>query len=507
MPAFNLIDDPWIPVRWLDANRSEPLVGLRRLFTEADGIADLSANPAERVSLMRLLICITQAAIGAPPHPEAWDGFGDDLLTEAPNYLARPEIHGCFELFGNGPRFLQVESFESQIEPPPLAKLVFHCATGNSSTLFDHEGESPRSYHPAFIARTLLTFQNFLIGGSFGAFVKGNGPSLKMLHSFLIGRSIKETILMNCLDEETLRPTAFGRPSWEQPLDKSDETTSGSTYLGRLVPSSAKLWLIGDGANIKVGQGLQYPDFTSSEFREPSSTVCVSKKEKGKRYLLRADVERGIWRDLHAVVVPGKEAPSGPLTLTSHRADFDDDRIQIWTGELIKAEDAKIVDSTESVFTIPRRLLDHEGRVLYETGVTFALGQELTLQNGIDSYFRTLDGRNQNRLAKASGPASAGKRAGKKHYWHILDREAQVLLDLISDPEAMNGREFGKWVDGMFDPWTAIVRSALRTAYDATCPRQTPRQFEAYAAGLRVLFPKPSKPKKSSASNPVASVR
>ena len=45
------------------------------------------------------------------------------------------------------------------------------------------------------------------------------------------------------------------------------------------------------------------------------------------------------------------------------------------------------------------------------------------------------------------------------------------------------------------DPWTGAVRAAADAAYESTCPRGTPRQYEAYAAGLRVLRPLPKKSK------------
>lgn len=496
MPNFNLITDPWIPVRWLDPSRREPLVGLDRIFAEAEAIADLSANPAERVSLMRLLVCIAQAALGAPPHPQAWMGFGDDLMTTVPAYMDRPEIRERFELFGDGARFLQSSNIESQLEPPPLAKLIFHCATGNTPTLFDHEGESRRVFAPAILARTLLTFQNFLIGGSFGRFVQGNGPSLKMLHTILIGKSLRETIVFNCLDTETMQPTALGRPIWEIPEADLQKSSVATTYLGRLVPCPAKLWLINEGADVRIGQGFSYPDFATTEFREASATVCVSTKEKDRRFLLRANVDRGVWRDLHAVAIFGKQAPSGPLTLTSHRAAFENDNAILWTGELIKADDAKIVDSVESVFTIPPRLLDFSGRELYESGVLFATSKEAILAKAIDAYFRQIDGRKNNASAKPTQSAKSGKQIASTHYWHALDRDASVLLGLVADPDAMMGREFGKWSEGKPDRWTAIVRAALTSAYNAACLRQNARQYEAYGAGMRVLFPKPAKAKK-----------
>ncbi|MGL4398332.1 MAG: type I-E CRISPR-associated protein Cse1/CasA, partial [Luteolibacter sp.] len=108
MTDFNLITHPWIPVRWLDGHHSS--VGLEELFRRAADIADLDAVPHERISLIRLLVCITQAALGAPADLYGWEDFGGDLEEAVPAYLARAEIFPHFNLFGDGPRFLQCKA-------------------------------------------------------------------------------------------------------------------------------------------------------------------------------------------------------------------------------------------------------------------------------------------------------------------------------------------------------------------------------------------------------------
>lgn len=505
MSSFNLIDDPWIPVRWIDSSRSEPLVGLCRLFSEAEGIADLSANPAERVSLMRLLVCISQAAIGAPPHPEAWGGFGDDLVTEVPEYLARPEIHGRFELFGAGPRFLQTP-VPKKAEPISTSKLFPHLATGNNPTLFDHAGGTHRSVTSSRLALGLLMFQSFY--PLYGAGYKGKGPCVdgNMLHLLLRGENLAESILLNCLDEETMLaqfPKGMGRPIWEiDERDRAFESNATEMYLGRLVPRHRNLMLEEDGAGFYLdSKSLLYPTFEAAI--EPTATVVIFSKKGAaeERRLLPARLNRATWRDLHLMcalqVADGQKRGAAPLVLQSHASEIagsENRSGKIWTGALVTDLKAKIHDTLESSFTVPSRLFDSfEGQRDYEMGVGYAEDLSKRLFRAVKTYAAT--------MKCESAPVDIAQ----SRYWHILDREAHVLLDLIGEPEAMNGREFGKRVDGKPDPWTEIVRSALRTGYDATCPRQTPRQFEAYAAGLRVLFPKPSKPQKSSASNPVVS--
>lgn len=240
---MNLISDPWIPVRWTNAPTSA--VSLTQLFEHCSKISDLSLPPHERVSLMRLLICLTQATLGAPPNSEDWDGWGATLESAVPSYLLKHKEH--FELLGDGPRFLQSPVEVKKTDP--TAQIVFHFATGNTPTLLDHQGDSERELSPAFIARALLVYQNHFVGGSLASKVKGNGPALKALHSFLIGKSLRETILFNCIDEETLYPSQLGKPVWEG--------GSKTDYLARLVPTPCKLWLTDEGKRICIGQGIE----------------------------------------------------------------------------------------------------------------------------------------------------------------------------------------------------------------------------------------------------------
>jgi CRISPR type I-E-associated protein CasA/Cse1 len=108
MQNFNLIDSPWIPVRWrADATTDTPLISLSDAFTRGTEIADLDCAPHERIAVTRLLVCITHAALGAPNDEEEWDGFGTNLAEAVPAYLMRTDIYPHFNLLGEGPRFLQ----------------------------------------------------------------------------------------------------------------------------------------------------------------------------------------------------------------------------------------------------------------------------------------------------------------------------------------------------------------------------------------------------------------
>ena len=481
MTNFNLILNPWIPVRWRDGHHS--LIGLDELFRNAAEIADLDAVPHERISLLRLLVCITQAALGAPDDYSGWDEFGGDLEVNVPSYLARPDIAPHFNLFGEGPRFLQCKA-PPEDKSYPACQASFTMAAGNSPTLFDHFGEVPRVMSPAFLARLLLCYQNFFVGGSMASKVKGNGPSLKMLHTFLIGDNFKRTLLANCMDAE-LVPN-FGKPYWElgtlDQIKSADAKQATESYLGRLVPLTCRLDVTGnseEGYSIHIDQGLEYPTYPASQ--EPSATV-ISWKEELR--LLRADTGRSIWRDLHCLAVlrrSDSQAQSAPKIIQSHIAEHEDGDVDLWVGELIKAKDAKILDAIEDRFTVPHRLFTDIGRMIYSKGVQHADMQSTGIYSAVKSY------------AESMMHASAPVEAAQRHFWNALDLQRQLLLDLVRDPAPLGNKNFGE----SNDPWSIAVHKATHAAYDHACPRSTPRQIEAYALGLRRLRPKTTKPKPS----------
>ncbi len=471
---MNLITHPWIPVRWLKGHHS--LASLDELYRRADDIADLDSPPHERISLIRLLVCITQAALGAPSDFYGWDGFGGDLVEKIPAYLAQPDIHPHFNLFGDGPRFLQCPSKPGD-KAYPISQISFTLAAGNSPTLLDHFGETPRDITPAFLARLLLTYQNFFVGGSMAAKVKGNGPSLKMLHTFLIGANLKKTLLLNCLDAE-LAPN-FGKPYWE--LGTPDQIlgnlarTATESYLGRLVPLTCQLNLVGngvDGYTIHIDQGLEYPSFPAA--LESSATIIPGKEEPR---LLRADTNRSPWRDLHCLAILRRtdaQSQAAPQILQSHLFEHDDGDVDLWVGELIKAKDAKILDGIEDHFTVPYRLFSEIGRTIYATGVRHAELQSTGLYSAVKAYAET--------LMHGSPPIEAAQR----HFWNSLDLQRGKLINLVRDDTPIRGKNFGE----NDDLWSVAVRRAAHCAYDQTCPRSTPRQIQAYALGLRRLRPK-----------------
>ena len=205
---MNLIGDPWIPVIFEDGQSR--LTGLSELFERSSDIRDLTVNPPQRISLMRLLICITQAALGGPADEKEWQECSDSIIKVSMNYLN--EKAELFELYGNRP-FMQIKGLKAD-KTVPLDKLDCCLASGHNPTLFDHEATpSGRLQSDAVQALNLLTFLNFSTGGKVGQGIwqqdrynhsTFQAPCLKSAHTFIRGKNILETIFFNLLTEKKI---------------------------------------------------------------------------------------------------------------------------------------------------------------------------------------------------------------------------------------------------------------------------------------------------------------
>jgi CRISPR system Cascade subunit CasA len=91
---MNLVTDPWLPVS--DTNNRLCYISLNHLFEQPMAWLDLVLRPHERVSVMRLLICIGQAALNGPADIDEWN----EALEEIPQvcFNSLKEAKGSCEL-------------------------------------------------------------------------------------------------------------------------------------------------------------------------------------------------------------------------------------------------------------------------------------------------------------------------------------------------------------------------------------------------------------------------
>lgn len=498
---MNLTTDPWIPVVRCDGRRV--LVSLRQAFTEGRQIADLSVRPHERIALLRLLICVAQAALDGPEDEDAWRDCLDQIPTRVSDYLDR--WHAAFELFGNGPRFLQVQGLRrdrknskgDDDEDNAADKLDLALACGNNSTIFDNAGGSARTFRPEELARMLVTFQSFAPGGLIGIAYWDGQPTAphksapasvciagSPLHAFIRKASLLETVHANLTNKEAFAEHArhqadWGQPVWHQmPVRPGDLSETTRSYLGRLVPVARAIWLNDDHRTCILAKGLDYPAFPEV-FADPTMTVVALKDE---RVTLRADPAKAIWRQLASIITLRQaDGVGGPLAL---RNVLKSDSFDLWTGALV-ANKAKLVDAVESVFhNVPGALLQKDGHEVYVAGVARAEQIANGLNKAIATYRRQLkdeiergEGRDRGQRLKARASL---------HYWTAAERLVPELFRLVTNPPPIdpqkNRYRFCK------TPWGRRLFQEALAAYELACPHQTPRQLQAYVLGRAELL-------------------
>ena len=497
---MNLTTKPWIPIVWKDGRPD--LVSLNDAFARGEDIADLAVRPHERIALMRLLICIAQAALNGPEDEDDWKKCRVRMTPSALAYLDKWK--SAFELFGDGPRFLQLPELKPQSagkkkgeedEGNSVSKLDLALATGNNATLFDNAGGSDRVLAPSRLALVLLTFQCFSLSGRIGVArwrnmaTPGNGSSThapciagNMLHTFIRGESVVASVNLNLLSKEQVQRFAgndrWGTPIWEcfpkAFNDSASIKNATTTYVGRLVPVSRAIRLGDDGRTAILANAWTYPPFP--EWREPSATVIVRKKGGNEeRVLLRASIEKAVWRELHALTVKVIDARSngGPLCLSNH----DNRAADLWTGGFVANSNAKPLDVVESVFHVPAAMFSRTAQDIYESGVKCAQRHADALQRAVAVFHKNIGDALDRKETRDRAMAIKGQ--ALFHFWTAAEGGLPRLMALAEEATVP-----ALW--GQTD-WGILVRDAASDAFAYACPHETSRQIQAYALGLKAL--------------------
>ncbi|MBQ9406782.1 MAG: type I-E CRISPR-associated protein Cse1/CasA [Desulfovibrio sp.] len=517
---MNLAFDPWIPCIGRDGRPR--LASLLHCLTDAE-IADVAVRPHERVALMRLFLCVAYAAQGIPEDYEAWAACRENLAAAVKDYLE--QWRDSFELFHQEKPFLQVAGLFSDAKGKgkkadegtedgltPAAKLDFALAAGNQSTFFDHEALNPgRASSPEKLALDLLTYQMFSPGGLIGSVMWNkqttgrsslDAPCVpgSMLHTFVRGVHLPETVWLNLLSVEDLRDYATlgedwqGRPIWEmfpaEPGDTDSVRNATRTFLGRMVPLSRAVLLQKSGAAMLLGNGLSYPAFSSvnQDFPpEPSASVVVvntGKKNTQGYSVLGVQPGKALWRELQALTVRRTAGGAGGCLALTHVDDGDNKGVDLVAGGLAR-DQANILDMVESVFHVPAPMLRTNGHQFYATEVQVAEDVERNaLAFAMERWRAALDGSWASRLKLAGGKRSeecAKLRAqAARDYWTAVERGLPLLwaaLDALDSEDAADKHS----------QWRNMLRQSALDAYGATCRGDGQRQLRAFVAGQRLL--------------------
>ena len=331
-PEYNLLDEPWIPVRLLDGTIAD--VGLLELLRRTTEIADLACElPTQSIAIQRLVVAIAYRV--APPRDardwvRQWDeGAPTEQMIE---YLER--WRDRFYLFGGRFPFMQVADLRTAKDAVSgLEKLIADVPNGEQFFTTRH-GRALACIPPSEAARWLVHAQAYdpsgIRSGAVGdSQVKGGkgypiGPSwcghLGLV--WLKGKDLDETLVLNLVpaDAAQLRgvesSTEWGACSWE---DSEAESAVRGDYslldpsgtprdisIPRLLTwHSRRVRLVGNREGVTgvvLAQGDKLAPQQMHRY-EPQSlwrySTPQSKKFKQDVYMPRKyEAGRALWRNL-----------------------------------------------------------------------------------------------------------------------------------------------------------------------------------------------------------------
>lgn len=376
-PAFNLLDEPWLPVTWHGGTAGE--VSLRELFARSADIAGLAEpSPPAFVALHRVLLAITHRALtlqlGRWSDADRARWYREGLpLQVFERYF---ELwHERFWLFHPTQPFMQVAALATlpQTQPSkPWTQISIESAGGNNPVIFDHSVDDlPRAVEPAAALRSLIGFLQFVAGGPVKVLRKdGYGRKGALFDSAAIlpvGASMHQTLLL------ALHPAArtkdevdADRPAWEKASLKAEDLTpaltlpSGPNDRYTRCCRAVLLRREADGRVAHVhfceGQDLLEDD-------NAADPMNAFRQGTDKWVRLRFAEGRAAWRDLPALL----PSPAGSIWRPAAALDWAQNLFEAagaWDDELeatvagMAANQGKMLQSRIERFRLPQGLFN-----------------------------------------------------------------------------------------------------------------------------------------------------
>lgn len=480
---FNLVDEPWIPVA--DAGR----VSLKQIFSSPE-YRSLGGNPVQKIAVMKLLLAIAQAA-ETPADEQAWKALGaDGLARRCVDYLER--WHDRFYLYGERP-FLQMPAI-SAAALQSYGAVLPEVSTGNTTVLSQIQVE--RALDDAEKALLLVSLMAFALSGkktdnsivlTAGYQGKRNdkgkpssskpGPAVAhmgLLHSFLLGTNIQQTLWLNLLtirqiEEKKLYPVGVGIPPWEQMPEGEDCATARNlkqSLLGRLVPLCRFCLLADDG--LHYSEGIAHAGYKEG-MADPSVAINYAGKEPKALWV---DPEKRPWRELTSLLGLLEQGKSQGFQSWQIDAGLNRTRdvtssFAIWSGGLRMSSTAgeQFVsgddDFVESLIWLHSDMLGQSW-----------FAQLKSEMSALDELAKGLYGRVMGFFKEQK--VEGGKQAAQATHllWQLCERDFQDLVDSCGSEEQEQTerqqlrRKFAGYV---------------QQSYDRFCPKDTARQLDAWA--------------------------
>jgi len=374
-PTFNLLDEPWIPVRTVSGEVREVSLS-SALLDSAEYSALAETSPPNLVALHRLLLVVLHRALTL--HHGPWKDadrarWYREGLRADPIRAYLEQWRDRFWLFHPEYPFMQVAALgdapETKEKKKPWTQIALDAAHGNTPLVFDHAVDDlPGEIPAASACRRLLGTLQFTPGGLVKALRSSDkaGALANTAAVLPIGSNLCETIILGLH-----RPSAIGIddcPAWEKPPATTATLRGTPTFStgpnDRYTRISRAALLLPEeslGGNVRyirfaVGVALE------EDANGPDPMACCRFNKEGKPIRVSFTEGRSIWRELPALVPdPSGKFNLPPSILESATNVFDllgklDTPVQVLVAGLA-SDQAKLLRWRAELLHLPLTLL------------------------------------------------------------------------------------------------------------------------------------------------------
>ena len=463
MSRFNLIDEPWIPVRFPDGTLAE--LGIRDTLLRAKDIAVIEdASPLVVASLHRFLLAVLYRALEGPTDiDQAKEWFKAGLPTDKIEaYLER--WWERFWLFDEKYPFGQILDFEPKTWRAWTVLAAEHNAD-NAKVLFDHiDVTHADAVSAGMAARWMLATQTFSVSaGKSELSHTGTAPSATAAMALPLGRNLEDTLLLSLVPQNRA-VIAQDLPVWERSADSLASLKAGversiGGYADRYTWRTRSIRLRHDEAgNVNL---LAFASGVENESKDALDPMLAYRIDKDNGRLPIQFKERGLWRDFDSLLpddtrlAPGVIDHAAALTRAA-RERFprsvmvlgqanNKAKIEYWRMERFTLPQALLGDRATNVRSEIRQLLgdaEETQKALWQACRRFA-------RNLLSRGEREPDGKDVAKFVEQM-PANAV-------YWFRLEAAFHDTLrhyTLERDPDDIRLH------------WLKTVQSALRDVWD-----------------------------------------
>lgn len=487
MRKFNLIDEKWIPVRFLDGNRDE--LGISDTLLRSKEIAAIEdPSPLVVAALHRFLLAVLYRALEGPTDTEQAKalfraGLPSDKITA---YLK--EWKNRFWLIDDEYPFWQVPTFKPK-KWRSWAALAVEFNADTAKVLFDHANEAePGSITFAAATRWLLATQTFAVStGKSEISHTGTAPSAGSIMALPIGQTLQDTLLFSLVPQNR-SVMESDLPIWERAPDSLEYLKTKVKVIGkkggdekdRTVERSATgvvdlyTWRtrsiiikqtsqevvseVGFASGVGYLESIVFDPMIGHIIKEIKD---ANTKEKVKRKFAIQFEEKGIWRDFDSLL-PDEE-DLAPKVVDNAATLCRRDRNRVPTGVIVLGQ--KYFPPRPNVafwraehFVLPDSISE-DGNLRFEIHQVLNDAEKAgySLQSSCEFYAKDVIGHGGREVEREDIQKFVSQMTVVPFYWSTLESQFHNMLKKYTS---------GHDSDDIRCQWLTAVRNAVQTAWN-----------------------------------------